>query len=107
MGTTITMPDIETLEIIRTAIIAAMSTIELTINKEYKLSKIDEDNPTVVFRIEILNRSVTPARVKNALKQRFDYVPTYQDSALFMRVNTEKQYTYLLGLKIQRQRMAG
>jgi hypothetical protein len=100
MRTTVTRPDIETLEIIRATIIVAMSTIDLKLGEQYKLSKVDEDNPTVVFRIEILNRSVSPARIKNALKNRFDYVPTYQDSALFMRVNTEKQYNYLLGLKI-------
>ena len=95
------MPDLETLKLIRTAIIAAMSAIELRLDTEYKLSKVDEDNPSLVFRIEILNRSVTPARVKNALKNRFDYVPTYQDSPSFMRINTEKQYNYLLGRKVR------
>ncbi|MDB5188801.1 MAG: hypothetical protein JWM92_399 [Candidatus Nomurabacteria bacterium] len=102
MATTITMLDIKTLEQIRKLIIQAMSCIELTLDAEYKLSKIDEDNPTVIFRIQILGQSVTPARVRNAIKHWFDYTPTYQDSAPFMRIDTEKEYDYLFGLKIQK-----
>jgi hypothetical protein len=103
MEKTLTMPDIETLGKIRTSIILAMSLIGLLINVDYKLSKVDTDNPSIVFRIQILNANITPGRIKSAIKKTFYRLPTYQDSSVFMRIKTEKEYLYLLNLKTRKK----